>query len=86
MGQIPMPFALNIKKSLENKGQICWVQTPGSGLEKRQRTLILCVCAAGARHQIVKPASIFRGKGNVSSDELKYYETHFENRLGQMNV
>ena len=43
-----------------------------TGLDKRQATLQLCIRAEG--EQTVKPAIIFRGKGNVSTDEREKYD------------
>ena len=42
------------------------------GLDKRQATLQLCIRAGG--EQNVKPAIIFRGKGNVSPAEKATYD------------
>ena len=49
-----------------------WISQPGSGLDKRQATLQLCIKAEG--EQTVKPAIIFRGKGNVLSAEQEKYD------------
>ena len=49
-----------------------WISQPGSGLDKRQATLQLCIKAEG--EQTVKPAIIFRGKGNVLSAEKDKYD------------
>ena len=49
-----------------------WISQPISGQEKRQATLQLCIRAKG--EQTVKPAIIFRGKGNVSLQELAKYD------------
>ena len=49
-----------------------WVSQPSSGLDKRQATLQLCIRAEA--DQDVKPAIVFRGKGNVSSAEKTQYE------------
>ena len=58
--QIPMPFALNPRRSYNAKGQPCWIAKVGpSGLDKRQCTIHLTLRAAG--EQIVPPVIIFRG-------------------------
>ena len=49
-----------------------WVSQPSSGLDKRQATLQLCIRAEG--QQNVKPAIVFRGKGNVSTEEKAQYD------------
>ena len=41
-----------------------WVAQPSSGLDKRQATLQLIICAEG--EQTVKPTAVFRGAGKVS--------------------
>lgn len=48
------------------------VSQPSSGLDKRQATLQLCIRAEG--DQNVKPALVFREKGNVSSVEEENYD------------
>lgn len=48
-----------------------WVSQPSSGLDKRQATLQLCI---RAEEQNVKPAIVFRGKGNVRADEKAEYD------------
>ena len=45
---------------------------PGSGLDKSQTTLQLCIRTEG--EQTVNPAIIFKGKGNVSSEERMKYD------------
>lgn len=49
-----------------------WVSLPSSGLDKRQATLQLCIRAEG--EQNVKPAIVFRGKGNMRADEKAEYD------------
>ena len=49
-----------------------WVSQPSSGLDKRQATLQLCIRAEG--EQNVKPAIVFKGKGNVRADEKAEYD------------
>ena len=50
-----------------------WIFQPGSSQDKRQATLQLCIRPEG--EQTVKPAIIFRGKGNVPTEErLKHDE------------
>ena len=49
-----------------------WVSQPSTGLDKRQATLQLCICATG--EQNIKPAIVFRGKGNVTSGEKAQYD------------
>ena len=45
---------------------------PSNGLDKRQATLQLCIRAEG--EQNVKPAIVFRGKGNASQEEKVQYD------------
>ena len=49
-----------------------WVSQPSSGLDKRQATSQLCIWAEGDQH--VKPAIVFRGKGNMLSAEKAQYD------------
>lgn len=60
-------------KTYEMKGsEQVWVSQPSSGLDKRQATLHLCIWAEG--QQNVKPGIVFRGKGNVSTEEKAQYD------------
>ena len=60
-------------KTYEMKGsEQVWVSQPSSGLDKRQATLQLCIRAEG--QQNVKPGIVFRGKGNVSTEEKAQYD------------
>ena len=76
--QGPLPFAVSTHKTYEhiNSGvkqhdHKVWVSQPGSGLEKRQCTLQVCV--QPERNQL-RLAVIFRGKGKrISSDEKAAY-------------
>jgi hypothetical protein len=72
MDQIPIPFSISSKYTLNMKGQRCWIAEPGdSGLDKRQMTLQLTIRAEGP--QIVMPEDILRGGGDVDQAELDYY-------------
>ena len=67
---IKCPFhLLSIKiKHMRLKGvSRCGFRSLDSSLDKRQATLQLCIRAEG--EQNVKPAIVFRGKGNVRADE-----------------
>jgi hypothetical protein len=79
--QVPLPFASDRGKTLNPRGakscRIAGVNT--SGLEKRQATLQLWICAM-AGHQYVKPTIIFRGGRGPRSklpwrDEQDLYDT-----------
>ena len=71
--QVPLPFVIDQDKTYEVKGsEQVWVSQPSSGLDKRQATLQLCIRAEG--QQNVKPAIVFRGKGNVSTEEKAQYD------------
>ena len=63
----------NIKRTLNSIGRTVWNATPkGSGLEKRQATIQLCIRAEGP--QVVRVALIFRGTGQrISSAEQDLY-------------
>ena len=62
--QMPLPLVVDQDKTYEIAGSNqVWISQPGSGLDKRQATLQLCIRAEG--QQTVKPAIIFRGKGNI---------------------
>ena len=45
---------------------------PSPGLDKKQATLQVCIRAEG--EQNVKPAIVFRGKGNISNAEKAQYD------------
>lgn len=71
--QVPLPFVIDQDKTYEVKGnEQVWVSQPSSGLDKRQATLQLCIRAQG--EQNVKPAIVFRGKGNVKAGERAEYD------------
>ena len=71
--QVPLPFVVDQEKTYDVTGnKQVWVSQPSSGLDKRQATLQLCIRAEGDQH--VKPAIVFRGKGNVSSAEKTQYD------------
>ena len=71
--QVPLPFVIGQEKTYESSGsKQVWVSQPSSGLDKRQATLQLCIKASGS--QIVKPAIVFRGKGNITPDEKLQYD------------
>ena len=71
--QVPLPFVVDREKTYDVTGnKQVWVSQPSSGLDKRQATLQLCIRAEG--DQDVKPAIVFRGKGNVSSAEKTQYD------------
>lgn len=71
--QVPLPFVIDQDKTYEIQGsKQVWVSQPSSGLDKRQATLQLCIRAEGM--QKVKPAIVFRGKGNVSCEEKAMYD------------
>ena len=71
--QSPLPFVNTTKRTYElvkkgDKYHKVWIAQPGSGLEKRQCTLQICVRAAGEQPRL---AIIFRGKGMRISDDEK---------------
>jgi len=71
--QVPLPFVVEQDRTYDFSGsKQIWVSQPGSGLDKRQATLQLCIRAEG--RQTVKPAIVFRGKGNVSTQEREKYD------------
>ncbi|XP_014675269.1 PREDICTED: jerky protein homolog-like [Priapulus caudatus] len=71
--QVPLPFVVDQDKTYDVTGnKQVWVSQPSTGLDKRQATLQLCIRAEG--EQRVKPAIVFRGKGNVSSAVRAEYD------------
>ena len=71
--QVPLPFVVDQGKTYAETGdKQIWISQPQSGLEKRQATLQLCIRGEG--EQTIKPAIIFRGKGNVSLQELSKHD------------
>ena len=70
--QVPCPFVINQDQTYEERGSTSvWISQPGSGLDKRQCTLQLCI--QPQEPQKIPPAVIFRGKGNVSPIEKAAY-------------
>ena len=53
--QVPLPFVVGTEERV-------WVRQYGSGLDKRQATMQLTICAGDGK---VRPALIFRGKSGV---------------------
>lgn len=71
--QVPLPFIVDQNKTYDTTGnKQVWVSQPSTGLDKRQATLQLCIRAEG--EQNVKPAIVFRGKGNISNAEKAQYD------------
>ena len=61
--QVPLPFACGRKRTLhpKNTGTVRIAAPSTAGLEKRQATLQLWICALAGR-QVIKPTIIFRGQ------------------------
>ena len=71
--QVPLPFVVEQDKTYDVTGnKQVWVSQPSTGLDKRQATLQLCIRAEG--EQNVKPAIVFRGKGNITSAEKAQHD------------
>ena len=71
--QVPLPFVIDQETTYDVAGtKQVWVSQPASGLDKRQATLQLCIRAEGKQN--IKPAIVFRGKGNVTSEEKEKYD------------
>ena len=66
--QVPLPFASEIRSTLNPRGAVsCRIAgTNTSGLEKRQATLQLWICADPDK-QCIKPTIIFRGSSGQGS-------------------
>jgi hypothetical protein len=66
--QVPLPFASGCRNTLNPIGsRSCRISGPNTaGLEKRQATLQMWICADGAK-QVIKPTIIFRGKVSARS-------------------
>lgn len=72
-----LPFVVDQDRTYEFAGNNqVWISQPGSGLDKRQGTLQLCIKAEG--EQTVKPAIIFRGKGNISIEQRNAYDRNVD--------
>ena len=70
--QVPLPFVIDQDKTYDLTGNTqVRVSQPSTGLDKRQATLQLCIRAEG--EQNIKPAIVFRAKGNVASAEKAEY-------------
>ena len=73
--QVPLPFAVDDGITMDFVGaKRVWVKQIGSGLDKRQATLQLCIRARGEQP---KPCLIFRGgqkRNKTQRDELKKYD------------
>lgn len=73
MDQVPLPFVVDQGTTYHTIGnEQVWVSQPSSGLDKRLATLQLCIRAEG--DQNIKPALVFRGKGNVTFLEKENYD------------
>ena len=74
MDQIPLPFTVNAKRSLNPIGKFCWIRDVGaSGLDKRQATIMLTIRAEG--EQDVPCVLIVNGGGKeLDEDEIEFYK------------
>ena len=85
--QVPLPFASGHNRTLNPRGakscRIAGVNT--SGLEKRQATLQLWICAC-SRRQYVKPTLIFRGSTGPRSKLPWPAESAFYASLNNIRV
>ena len=74
--QVPLPFVCDgDNRTVDDKGSTrVWCRQPGSGLEKRQATMHLTLCADDDAIQ-PRPIIIFRGKGTniLNSSEPKLW-------------
>ena len=71
---VPLPFTINLKRSMNLKGDDCWIAHVGPcGLDKRQASLHLCLRARGK--QLMKPFIIFKGAGHIEAKEAAFYES-----------
>eukprot|EP00112_Aurelia_sp_Birch-Aquarium-sp1_P025127 Seg821.9 transcript_id=Seg821.9/GoldUCD/mRNA.D3Y31 product="hypothetical protein" protein_id=Seg821.9/GoldUCD/D3Y31 len=71
--QVPLPFINEQATTYAYKGsKAVWVAQPSSGLDKRQATLQLMICAEG--EQTVKPTVVFRGAGKVLLAEIEEHD------------
>jgi hypothetical protein len=72
--QSPSEFAMPGKHTLNIQGTPCWMWLPGSGLDKRFISIMLCIRAEG--EQISKPVVIFRGQGiQMKPEEIEHLES-----------
>lgn len=70
---VPMPFCVNLTRSLNPKNDVCWIAHVGaSGLDKRQCTVHLCIRADG--EQVVPPFLIFKNLGKISDGEREFLD------------
>ena len=78
--QVPLPFVNDQETTYADKGSSSvWIAQPGSGLDKRQSTLQLCIRPEG--DQTVKPAIVFRGTGlRIEEDERQTIVMMFTSR------
>ena len=58
MDQVPLPFAHDSSRSLNERNQPVFILMPHGSLDKRQASVILCIRASG--EQNVRPVIIFR--------------------------
>ena len=79
--QVPLPFASDNPITLDHKGTAnCWIRQIGSGLDKRQVTLQLCIRPLGVQPI---PTLVFRGASEpsdahwvkVRNEELDHFRT-----------
>lgn len=71
---VPLPFTINLKRSMNSKGTRCWIAHVGPcGLDKRQATIHPCIRADG--EQFMPPFIIFRGGGHVLTEESDFLDS-----------
>jgi hypothetical protein len=85
--QVPLPFASEIRSTLNPKGAVsCRIAgTNTSGLEKRQATLQLWICADPDK-QSIKPTIIFRGSSKPGAQLPKPKEKALFDTLTNIRV
>jgi hypothetical protein len=80
MDQIPLAFAMTSNRSLSESGAPVFISQPhGSGLSKRQASIILTIRAAGV--QSIRPTIIFRGMGQHLKAEEQACYTALSDRI-----
>ena len=73
MDQIPLPFCLSSKRSLNPKAGYCWIRDVGKGgLDKRQASIVLTIRAQG--DQDIECVLLVAGSGRqITQEEYEFY-------------
>jgi len=85
MDETPLPFEYLDGQTYADKGShTVQVKATGSGWDKRQATLVLCIFRSGKNR--LRPLIIFKGKENYSGTRRKYYQPKRIDEMSQYDT